>query len=135
VIYPPRRSRHSAAAFEPPFFGESVVMDLPDLEQLFGVKAVFVKAGSAGAVVAAVVQRVEDWKEALARGIAGIGCAAYLTPFVARKMNVEQLDDLGALAFVMGMGGMWLAAAIIKACKDPWGTWDRFRGRNTGGAP
>ena len=106
--------------------------DLPDLETLFGVKAVFIKAGIAGAVVGAVVQRVKDWREAIGRTVAGIGCAAYLTPFVARKIGVEQTDDFAAMAFAMGLGGMWVAAAIIAAAKDPWGTWDRFRGRNTG---
>jgi hypothetical protein len=110
-------------------------MDLPDLEALFGVKAVFIKAGSAGAVVGAVAQRVRDWREAIGRGIAGIGCAAYLAPAAARKIGIEQVDDVAAMAFVMGLGGMWLAAAIIAAAKDPWGTWDRFRGKNAGGPP
>lgn len=107
--------------------------DLPDLEALFGVKAVFIKAGIAGAVVGAVVQRVKDWREAIGRAVAGIGCAAYLTPFVARKLGVDQIDDIAAMAFAMGLGGMWIAAALIAAAKDPWGTLDRLRGRQSGG--
>jgi hypothetical protein len=42
-------------------------MDMPDLEALLGVKAVFVKAGTAGAIVGAVIQKVPDWREAVAR--------------------------------------------------------------------
>jgi hypothetical protein len=48
-------------------------MDLPDFEQPIGVEDVFVKQRPA--VVAAVMQRAEDWKGVLARRSADIGCA------------------------------------------------------------
>lgn len=94
-------------------------MELPDLEQLLGVKSIFVKAGLAGAIVGAVVQKVPDWREALARGVAGVGCAAYLTPMPVRWLGVTDTSDIGALAFCMGLGGMGLATAIIALLRDP----------------
>lgn len=95
-------------------------MDMPDLEQLLGVKAIFVKAGLAGSIVGAVVQRVADWREAIARGVAGVCCAAYLTPMPVRFFSVTDTADIGAIAFCVGMGGMGLAAWIIAQMKDPW---------------
>lgn len=103
-------------------------MELPDLEQLFGVKAIFVKAGFAGTIAGAVVQRVVDWREAVARGCAGLGCAAYLTPVVARRLGLTEMDDIGAVAFAMGIGGMWFVALIIRVAKDPVAAWEKFRG-------
>ncbi len=107
-------------------------MDMPDLESLLGVKAIFVKAGTAGAIVGAVVQRVPDWREALARGVAGWCCAAYLTPLPVRWLGVVDDADKGAMAFCICMGGMGLATAIIVLLKDPLGSWQRFK---NGGAP
>lgn len=103
-------------------------MELPDLESALGVKSVFVKAGIAGAIAGAVVQRVVDWREAIARGVAGICCAAYLTPTCARLIGLKEIDDLGALAFAMGIGGMWVVAQIIQAAKNLPAAWERFRG-------
>lgn len=105
---------------------------MPDIEALLGVKAIFVKAGTAGAIVGAVVQKVADWREAVARGIAGWCCAAYLTPLPVRWLGVTDDADRGAMAFCMGMGGMALAMAIIGYMKDPIGSWQRFKG---GGGP
>ena len=111
-------------------------MDMPDLESWLGVKASLVKPGIAGAIAGAVVQRVADWREAVARGVAGVCCAAYLTPAVARWCGLTNIDDLGALAFGMGVGGMWLVAQIIKWSKDLPAAWERFRGiKRDGGTP
>lgn len=108
-------------------------MELPDIETVLGVKAIFVKAGTAGAIVGAVIQKVSDWKEAITRAIAGWGCAAYLTPLAARWLGVVDDVDKGAMAFCFGLGGMGLAFAIIAILKDPLGSWQRFRGQGGGG--
>lgn len=96
-------------------------MELPDLETFLGVKAVFIKSGIAGSIVGAVVQKVADWREAIARGFAGAGCAFYLTPLPVRWLGIAQDDTstIGAMAFCMGLGGMGLATAIILLLKDP----------------
>lgn len=109
------------------------MINLPNLEDLFGVKAIFVKAGTAGSIVGAVVQRVPDWREGITRIVAGFCCAAYLTPLPVRWLGVDDDASKGAMAFCVGLGGMGLAIAIIALLKDPLASWQRYR--NGGGSP
>ena len=106
-------------------------MELPDLEAWLGVKAVFVKAGIAGSIVGAVVQRVADWREAMARGVAGVGCAAYISPLIATKAGITDIESIGALAFCIGLSGMGLATWIIAQMKDPWRVIRAWRGSDS----
>lgn len=111
------------------------MINLPDMADLLGVKPIFLKAGTAGAIVGAVVQRAPDWREAIARGITGFLCAAYFTPVPVHLLGADDDATKGAMAFCVGLGGMGLATAIMMLLKDPLKSYQRWKSGGSGGTP
>jgi len=84
-----------------------------------GINPAHFFAGFAGAIVRIAIQGKKLTFEVCSGAFAGSLCAVYLSPLVAKWMNLNPVDAAanGGLAFVLGMIGLSIAEGLVRAAQ------------------
>lgn len=89
-------------------------------------------SGALGSFIAAAFWREKGWIEMGLCVACGTTCAYFIGPYVAELLSMSS-NGKAALGFVTGLTGMFLVGGFINAAREfqrnPWGIWDRLRGR------
>ena len=57
-----------------------------------------------------------------------------MAPVAVRWSGFKGVEEVEQFAvWLAGLAGMYLVDFVFALARDPWGAWDRFRGRNAGG--
>lgn len=75
-------------------------------------------AGLAGAVVGLRFAPGLSWLERVTNVAAGAACSAFVAPASAEMLRLSSASMTGFLAFVIGMFGMSIAAALFQGLRD-----------------
>ena len=75
-------------------------------------------AGLLGALVGLRFAPGLSWLERLGNTITGLGCASFIAPAAGEMFKANSPTMIGFLAFILGMFGMSVAAAIAQAIRD-----------------
>jgi len=90
-------------------------MHFDEFAQQLGMKAGVIIAGTAGAAVSLMVIKGPIWYRFCLFG-GGLVSAAFVTPLITNVLDLTNSEN--AVAFLVGMFGMSLAAAIIRTIQD-----------------
>ena len=74
-------------------------------------------AGLIGAVITILVQKPLGARETLGVAVCGTATALYLTPYVAHWIGVD--EERQAMAFLLGMAGIFVCRRLIDLIQDP----------------
>lgn len=74
--------------------------------------------GVAGALIATKFAPGISWLERITNASSGAACAGLLTPAVGEMFKLSSTSMLNGLAFVIGMFGMSIVAAIMQGLRD-----------------
>lgn len=88
---------------------------LDDITAYIGVKASTFMAGTFGAMVSMAVISGPVWYR-VCLFMGGLVSSAYVTPLVVNSFELAKSEN--AVAFLVGMFGMSIAAAIIRTVQD-----------------
>ncbi len=95
-----------------------------------GLKKATLLAGAAGTIIGILARRQFHWIEAITSAAAGVACVLIVAPVAVRWggfRGQEEVENLSA--FLAGLLGMYLVDFMFTLARDPWVTWERFRGR------
>ena len=88
---------------------------LDDFATYIGIKGAAIVSGTFGAAVSMAFITGPIWYRA-ALGAGGLATAAFVTPLVVNALSLEKSEN--AVAFLVGLFGMSIAAAIIKTVQE-----------------
>lgn len=88
---------------------------LDDFAAYLGVKASAVMAGTFGSMVSMAVIAGPIWYR-LCLFMGGLVSSAYVTPLIVNSFELGKSEN--AVAFLVGMFGMSIAAAVIRTVQD-----------------
>ena len=75
--------------------------------------------GAIGALITAVkFTPGSDWKERVFNVLSGSATAGFVAPALVEWLNLTSASYASGAAFVLGLVGMSLAAAVLQAIKD-----------------
>lgn len=75
-------------------------------------------AGLAGAIVGLKFAPGISWIERVTNIAAGASCSAFVAPASAEMLRLSSVSMTGFLAFIVGMFGMSIAAALLQGLRD-----------------
>lgn len=90
--------------------------NLAEWLSLFGVKLASVVAGFVGATVAVAVRPKVSVGALVFSVLGGLATAAYIGPLVSYYLSLPSQFD-GAVGFVLGVGGLVLAAGVVEVTR------------------